>query len=192
VHLVFDIFQGIGIAAAVGIRPYLPALAVGGLAAAHAQIKFSGTDYVFLQRPAFLGAVALAGVLGLIAHRVVAKGSWQRVYDGLAAVALGALFFAGSLCRGGAVIWPGFPAGVVCAAIGIAATVPLLARVRARLDDDAASTLPLLAEGAALVVAVLSVLAPPVGPIALAVLLWLVYAGRRRDGQKYAGLRILR
>jgi hypothetical protein len=39
---------------------------------------------------------------------------------------------------------------------------------------------------------VLSVLAPPVGPIALILLLWLLVAGRRREGQKYAGLRILR
>jgi hypothetical protein len=39
---------------------------------------------------------------------------------------------------------------------------------------------------------VLSVLAPPVGPIALALMLWLAISGRGRDGQKYAGLRILR
>jgi hypothetical protein len=44
----------------------------------------------------------------------------------------------------------------------------------------------------ALLLAALSVLAPPVGPIGLALLLWLLFAGRRRDEQKYAGLRILR
>ena len=32
-HLAFDIFQGIGVAAAVGIRPFLPALVAGALAA---------------------------------------------------------------------------------------------------------------------------------------------------------------
>jgi hypothetical protein len=192
VHLVFDIFQGIGVAAAVGIRPFLPALAVGGLAAAHAQIKFNGTDYAFLQRPWFLGVVAATGIVALIAARTPVNRAWGRAYDGVAAAVLGALFFAGSLCRGGAVIWPGFPSGVFCAAVGIAATLPLLARVRARLDDSAASTLPFLAEAAALLFAVLSVLAPPVGPIGLAVLLWLLWSGRRREGQKYAGLRILR
>jgi hypothetical protein len=36
------------------------------------------------------------------------------------------------------------------------------------------------------------VVAPPVGLIALAGLAWLLFAGRRRDEQKYAGLRILR
>jgi hypothetical protein len=48
------------------------------------------------------------------------------------------------------------------------------------------------AEGTALLIAILSVVAPPVGPIALLAMLWLLWAGRRRDGQKYAGLRILR
>jgi hypothetical protein len=192
VHLVFDIFQGIGIAAAVGIRPFLPALAVGGLAAAHAQIRFNGTDYAFLAHPWFLGVVAATGVVALIADRTPLNRAWGRAYDGLAAAVLGALFFAGSLCRGHAVIWPGFPAGVLCAAVGIAATLPLLARVRARLDDSAASTLPFLVEAVALLLAVLSVVAPPAGPIGLALLLWLLWSGRRREGQKYAGLRILR
>ena len=40
-HLLFDIFQGIGIAAAVGIRPFLPVLAVGALAAGDVQIDFT-------------------------------------------------------------------------------------------------------------------------------------------------------
>jgi hypothetical protein len=44
----------------------------------------------------------------------------------------------------------------------------------------------------AVLLAALAVLAPPVGPIGLAVLLWLLWAGRRREDQKYAGLRILR
>ena len=43
-----------------------------------------------------------------------------------------------------------------------------------------------------MLLAALSVVAPPVGPIALLLLLWLLFAGRRREGQKYAGLRILR
>src|SRR5690242_586918 len=48
-HLVFDIFQGIGVASAVGIRPFLPALAVGGLAAGDIQINFSHTTFDFLE-----------------------------------------------------------------------------------------------------------------------------------------------
>jgi hypothetical protein len=70
--------------------------------------------------------------------------------------------------------------------------VPLLARVRARLDAAAAAAIPLFAEGAAAATAVLSVLLPGVGIIVAALLAWMVLAGRRREGQKYAGLRILR
>jgi hypothetical protein len=51
---------------------------------------------------------------------------------------------------------------------------------------------PLYAEATGLLLAALSVVAPPVGPIALALLLWLLLAARRRGEQKYAGLRILR
>jgi hypothetical protein len=74
----------------------------------------------------------------------------------------------------------------------VAASRPLLGRVGARLDREAAAALPLYAEGAAIAIAVLSVLAPPVGLVALALLAWLLFAGRGREQQKYAGLRILK
>jgi hypothetical protein len=44
----------------------------------------------------------------------------------------------------------------------------------------------------ALAAALLSVLAPGVGVVLILGLGWLLLAGRRREGQKYAGLRILR
>jgi hypothetical protein len=55
-----------------------------------------------------------------------------------------------------------------------------------------ARTLPIYVEGFALLLAGLSVVAPPVGVVGLALLLWLLISGRKREGQKYAGLRILR
>jgi hypothetical protein len=108
------------------------------------------------------------------------------------ALAVGALLFAGSLCRGGYAVWPGIVGGIVCAGVGVLATAPLLARVRGRLDAESAGFLPLFTEVGALLAAVLSVLLPPVGLIVLALLVWLLIAGRGRDGEKYAGLRILR
>jgi uncharacterized membrane protein YgdD (TMEM256/DUF423 family) len=196
VHLVFDIFQGIGVAAAVGIRPFLPALAVGALAAGDVQIHFKGTDYSFLQGVPFLLGMALAAIaVALIERRNRTSTSTRSPLSialATAGLVLGALFFAGSLCRGHYTVWPGFPGGLVCAAVGIAATRPLFARVRARLDEATASALPVYAEGAALGLAALSVVAPPVGPIGLAVLIWLLFAGRGREGGKFAGLRILR
>ena len=193
-HLVFDIFQGIGVAAAVGVRPFLPALVTGALAAGNVEIHFKHTDYSFLQSLPFLLAMAVCVVLGLVlATRLGARErTGAETVLGVISLVLGALLFAGSLARGHYAAWPGLIGGVVCAAVGIAASLPLLRRVRARLDADAAGALPLLAEGAAAVAAGLSVIAPPVGVIVLAVLVWLLLASRRRADQKYAGLRILR
>jgi Domain of unknown function (DUF4126) len=196
VHLVFDIFQGVGVAAAAGIRPFLPGLALGALAAGNVEIDFKGTDFAFLQGAPFLLALVVGAVLLAVAERRLGQQKLERgplaIALGAIAVVVGALVFAGSLCRGGYAIWPGLIGGFACALVGIAATRPLFAGVRARLDEAAAGAVPVYAEGLALAFAALSVVAPPVGPIGLAVLLWLLFAGRRRDGQKYAGLRILR
>jgi len=184
VHLVFDICQGIGVAAAVGVR----------LAAGNVELHFNHTDYSFLQSVPFLLAMAVCVALGLALATRLGAGNRRTVETviGVISLALGALFFAGSLARGHYAAWPGLVGGVVCAAVGIAASLPLLRRVRARLDPEAAGALPLLAEGAAALAAGLSVIAPPVGVIVLGLLIWLLLAGRRRDEQKYAGLRILR
>jgi hypothetical protein len=194
--LAFDIFQGLGIAAAVGIRPFLPALVVGALAAGDIQINFAHTDFSFLQEAGFLFAMAVGAVaLGLAERRLADYSGLQRpmlvTVLGLG-LAIGALQFAGALSQNHYAIWGGVVGGVLCAALGAAATGPLLGRVRTRLDAQAAAVIPLFAEGAAIVIALLSAVAPPVGPIALALLAWLLVASRRRQGQKYAGLRILR
>jgi hypothetical protein len=195
VHLVFDIFQGIGVATAVGIRPFLPSLAVGALAAGDVEIHFSHTTYSFLQSPLFLLGMLVGEVALIVLERrhVSVETGPAAIVLAAVSLALGALLFAGALCHGGHRGWPGLIGGVACAAVGIAGSRPLLARVRARLDAAAAAVgPPLIAELAAILIAVLSVLAPPAGPIALALMLWLAITGRGRDGQKYAGLRILR
>jgi hypothetical protein len=195
VHLVFDIFQGIGIAAAVGIRPFLPALAAGALAAGDVEIHFNGTDYSFLQGTPFLLAMALAAIALALVERRQGRAQLERAValgTGACGLAIGALLFGGSLARGHYAVWPGLVGGVVCAGLGYAATRPLFARVRARLDASVAGALPAYAEGVALALAALSIVAPPVGVIGLAALVWLLVAGRKREALKYAGLRILR
>jgi uncharacterized membrane protein YgdD (TMEM256/DUF423 family) len=192
VHLAFDIFQGMGVAAAVGIRPFLPTLVVGALAAGNVEIHFNGTDYGFLQAAIFLLLLAVAVIVLALAERRLFEHRAVLIVLAVASLVLGALLFAGSLARGHYVAWPGLIAGAACAAVGIAATRPLLVRVRARLDPSAAGAIPLYAEAFAVVLAALSVVAPPVGLIGLVFLLWLLLAGRRRSEQKYAGLRILR
>jgi hypothetical protein len=200
VHLAFDIFQGIGIAAAVGIRPFLPGLAAGALAAGGVEIHFDHTSYSFLQSLPFLLVMVIGAALLVVLDRGVWTDGWGRIQGrtlvaalSIISLALGALFFAGSLVRDHHVAWPGWIGGVICAAVGIAAARPFLARLRSRLDDAAAAVgLPLIADGSALLICVLSIVAPPVGLIALLSLLWLLYRGQQRGEQKYAGLRILR
>ncbi len=169
---------------------------VAALAAGDVQIDFSKTHFSFLQAAPFLLGVAVLAMLVALAERRFGQERLERppgaVILAAAGVVLGALLFAGSLAHGHHTVWPGYIGGVVCAVIGILATRPLFARVRARLDAGAAIALSLYAEGLAVLLAALSVVAPPVGPVALALLLWLLVAGRRREGQKYAGLRILR
>ncbi len=196
-HLAFDIFQGIGIAAAIGITPFVPSFAAGALAAGGVEIHFDHTSYSFLQSLPFLLLMVVGAVLLVVLDRSV----WApRMHSGpfaaaliVISLALGAMFFAGSLVRDHHAAWPGWVGGVICAGVGVAASRPFLERLRARLDDATASVgLPVIAGGSALLITVLSVVAPPVGPIALLGLIWLLFAGRGRAEQKYAGLRILR
>src|SRR5215217_2569551 len=64
---VFDLLQGAGIAAAIGIRPFLPTLLVGALAAEDLGIDFDGTDFSFLEQPPFLAAVFVLLALSILA-----------------------------------------------------------------------------------------------------------------------------
>ena len=111
---------------------------------------------------------------------------------GVLAAVLGALLFAGSLEDGGREGVIGLFAGAACAALGYLAVVPLLTRARRRLERSAASLLGVYADAAALVLAALSILVPPVGLLALVALVYLMVAERRQQARKYGGLRILR
>jgi len=44
----------------------------------------------------------------------------------------------------------------------------------------------------AVVLAALAILIPPISIVAVVFFVWLLAGGRRREGEKYAGLRILR
>ncbi len=199
-HLLFDIFQGMGIAAAVGVRPFLPTLAVGALAAGDVQIDFQGTDFSFLQSTVWLLVMLLCAIALALAERRLGHERLERppvvVLTAGIALALGAVLFGGAVAQAHnphwSTDWPGFPAGIACGLIGFAAMRPLFARARARLDAQAASAVTVYAEGVAVLGAILSVVAPPVGIIAVLGLCWLLFAGRGREGEKYAGLRILR
>ena len=193
---VLDILTGIGLGCAAGIRPFVPGLAAGAFAAADLTIDFDGTDLSFLEGYGWLLALVVALTALVIAER--SMGADRAETGPLGTVLLvisagvGALLFAGALADHSDTWWPGLIGGVACAVLAFVATRDLLARTRARLDDEAAAALSLYAEGTGLITAVLAILAPPLSLVALGGLIWLLVGSRRRQGEKYAGLRILR
>jgi hypothetical protein len=191
-----DLLQGAGLAAAVGIRPFLPVLLAGALASADLGLDFDGTDFAFLESwPFLLGVLVLVGALDFVSRRTGREAAERPplLYVVLiVALVLGALLAAGSVADRSDSWWAGLVAGVACAALGFQAARSLFGRVRRRLDEQAAAALPVYAEGAALAAAGVSILFPPLALLVIGALVWLLAGGRRRAGEKYAGLRILR
>jgi hypothetical protein len=194
--LFLAICLGIGLALAAGLRPFLPTLLVAALARGDLGIDFEHTDVAFMEDSLFLLALVIGVVAVVLVERRngpehVSSGPFGAALAGIG-LALGALLFGGALADDGYAFGIGLAAGIACAALAEAAARGFFRSTRARLDADAASTLPVYAEGAALLLAGLTVLAPPVGLLGLAFLAWLLLSQRRREGRKYAGLRILR
>ncbi|HEV3002119.1 MAG TPA: DUF4126 family protein [Solirubrobacteraceae bacterium] len=193
---VFDILTGAGLGAAAGIRPFLPALVAGAAASADLLIDFDGTDLSFLEATGWLLAVIVALIAVVLLQRRLTGEGLDRSPAGAAvaglALGVGALLFAGALADHSGTWWPGVAGGLLCALLAQLAVRDLLRRTRARLDPDAREALTVYADGASLLLAILAIVAPPVSVLALAVLAWLLVSGRRRAGEKFAGLRILR
>jgi Domain of unknown function (DUF4126) len=194
--LFLDIGTGAGLAGATGIRPFLPPLLAGALARGDVGIDFDGTDWSFLESPGFLAAVLVLALASYAIDRSPAGDREGRSPAALAllvvAAVLGALLFAGSLADGGHDSVIGLVAGALCAILGWAAVAGVLDRARRRLDSGAAALLSVYADGAALLLAAIAVLVPPASFLALAGFVVLLLRGRGREGEKYAGLRILR
>jgi hypothetical protein len=195
VNLFLDICTGLGVGAAIGIRPFLPTVLVGLFAMADWGIDFDGTGFAFLESPIWIVAVAAMLVLSFALARRDEPGAVDQAIAFLSGL-LGALLFAGTLADHGREtagwVLLGVLAGAAAAWLGNAAVRDLSARTARRLDDAARRALPAWFEGVALLLAALSIALPPVSLVALPFLAWLLVGGRRREGGKYAGLRILR
>jgi hypothetical protein len=185
------LLQGAGCGAAIGVRPFLPALMIGAFASADTAVDFDGTDFAFLESTAFLLALVVATGVVTFGRRLFETGAGASALQGLA-IGLAAVEGAGMLDDVSDTWWPGLLVGALAAVLGLVASSDLLARVGNRLDAEAASTLFLYAEAFALVLAGVSLAFPPLGLVGVVLLAWLLLGGRRREGEKYAGLRSLR
>jgi hypothetical protein len=202
-HLILYVGEGAGLAAAAGLRPFLPALLTGVLAYdglslyAGLKLDFRHTDYAFLQSTAFLLAVVLALAAALVAQRALGSERFEGGPLGAAiagvGLGVGGLLFAAVLAVHHDSPWAGLVAGVLCAALAQLSARGLLARTRARLAAGAArDALTVYVDGVALLLAAAAIFVPPVSFIALGFFARLLLGARRRAGEKYAGLRILK
>jgi hypothetical protein len=191
VSVFLDTTTGMGLAGASGVRPYLPPLLAGALARGDIGIDFDGTDWSFLESTGFLLAVVAVGVIAYLMERSD-MGRAIEIFSGVLGIVLGAMLFAGALADGGTDAWIGLIAGPICAFLGWRAVGGLVERARRRLEGSAAALMTAYADGAALLLAAIAVFIPPVSILTIAAFVLLLVRGKEREGEKYAGLRILR
>ncbi|MGO9489488.1 MAG: DUF4126 family protein [Solirubrobacteraceae bacterium] len=204
--LFFYIGLGAGLAAACGMRPFLPLLLAGALASAGVLgVDFGVGSFKFLEEDWWLLVVAVALGVSYILQLVVGMAAFaDPKAEGRAAAPLasaivglgwgaGAVLFAGTLADHHDAWWPGLVGGLAIAALAQQASGPVIAGARTRLPDRAArEALTVYLDAASLVLAAVVALVHPLGYVAVVALAWFVLRRRSRSGQKYAGLRILR
>ncbi|HXC45381.1 MAG TPA: DUF4126 family protein [Solirubrobacteraceae bacterium] len=204
--LVFYIGLGLGLAAACGLRPFLPLLLAGALGGSGALgVSFSTGGFSFLEADWWLLVVVVGLVLAYALQMLLGLAPTMDPTDRAArpdplaaslaglSMGAGALLFAGTLAAHGDSPWPGIIAGFAAVGLGQRASGPVIARARKRLPDRGArEALTLYLDSASLLVAVLVALLHPLGYVAIALLAWFVWRLRTRSDEKYAGLRILR
>ncbi len=201
----FYIGLGLGLAAACGLRPFLPLLLAGALGSSDALgVSFDHGSFHFLQQGWWLLLVvivmALAYALQLLLGLAPTMDSRSESPVAPLAAAVtglaygsGAVLFAGTLADHGDAWWPGLIGGLLAAALSQWAAGPVIAGARRRLQDRAArEALTVYLDAVAVVLAALVALLHPLGYIALAAFVWFLVRRRARAGEKYAGLRILR
>ncbi len=203
--LFLAICQGLGLALAIGIGGALAALFVSAMASLTAGIDPDGTDFGFITATWFLILLFVLTVVTIFAR---GREGARLVVVALLAGA-GAVAFAASLAEEGTSGGPGLVGGALAA--GLAALVATdvlegaLQRARrgggsgrsARADGenpaaDAANVLIVGFAAAGIALAALALFLPPVSLLAAAGLTALALGRRRKAGEKYEGLRILR
>ena len=138
-------------------------------------------------------ALAVGMVGGTVAGVRSGEGAMTPALAVLSAAA-GAVLSGWSLSEADHPAWPGWILGAAVALFAFAVIAGFVAGARRRSTGDSATStaiaLPVLLAGIA--VAGLSLAYGPIALLALAGLVYLALARRRRAGRKYEGLRVLR
>ena len=190
--LFLAISTGIGVSLATGVRTFLVPLFVGLMAQANAGVDFDHTGYSFLEAWPWIALMAGLAIAAWLLDRSAVEvpvAVWVVVSMGL-----GAVLFAGVLEDDDYFGIGGLLPGMVCALIGFTAALVFLGGATDRLEarGEGAGTIRTLRDMAAVAIAALALFVPPVSYVALGFCGWVLIARRRRDAQKYEGLRILR
>jgi hypothetical protein len=196
-----DIGQGAGLSTSTGARPFIVLITTGVLAHEDAGVDFTGTDWSWMESWIFVGVLAALYIAFWVLDR---RGDSELIRPGgrameegpyryICAVA-GALLFAGSLADGGETAWPGLVAGAVLGFVGFLALGRLFGRATQRVlaAGDSGTVLGLGRDLFTIALTALCVLVDPIGYAVLIAALVLLVTARRREGEKYEGLRILR
>jgi len=207
--LTLAICQGLGLALAIGIGGPIAALYASMMGALQAGFNPEGTDYSFVTATWFLVTLLAIAVL-----EVVARGrDFARVPIVVLLAVIGGLAFAASLAEEGFTAWPGLIVGaLVTGGTAYVASGVLEGAIRrakaagggrgaigrdrgdgaTSAEVDAANVLIIGFAVAGVVVATLALLLPPVSLLAAVAILVIAVGRRRKAGEKYEGLRILR
>lgn len=176
-------------------------ITTGVLARADAGVDFTGTDWAWMESWIFLGILAAIYVVFWVLDRdgksALLRPGGRAMEEGpyrYACALCAALVFAGTLADGGRAAWPGLVAGAAIGFVAFLALGRLFARANQRLfaTGDSGVVLGLGRDLITIALTVLCVLVDPVGYVVLAATLVLLVTARRRAGEKYEGLRVLR
>jgi hypothetical protein len=140
-------------------------------------------------------AMAAGGLAGTLAGATGTADSRGGIAPALAVlgVAGGAVLFGWSLTQEDHPAWPGWIAGAAVALFAFLVVGGVVAGARARMSEGRSpGALVGMVVLAALVLAGLSLVIPPISLPAAAGLIWLAASRRRRAQRKYEGLRVLR
>jgi hypothetical protein len=191
--LFMAICQAVGLGLAIGIGGPLTALFVAVMAHVELGMDPEGTDWEFLASNWFIAILLAVNVAGFYADRAELP---TRTPGAIFAAAIGAIAGAASLAEEGEAAVLGLLLGGVLALAASLLAADVLAgaarRAGAAEGTGSAGTLTLIFAAAGVLVAALALFVPPTSLVVLVALGVLVAARRRRTGEKYEGLRVLR